>query len=598
MKKDCLPFLLTTILLVLAPSPARCARVFAQPDTTVEGKSIWDRMMGEQSYKDMSRGVQLMNGGGYDDAAREFGKAAVLSPSDPWPHILLGSALYWSGQVDSAMTEYNTALSLDPHNPHALQLVAIAYAWKGDKDSSLKYLLEAAKYDDTRGDIQMNLGSIYEASGDFQTALQYFRKAVALEKTHPLFHYQLGSLYSRLERDSEAADSLETAIDLYPDYEDAMLELGAVYERMNNKASALSMYRRAIKVKPMDFVARFRYSLLAYGMNKGDDARKMTADAFSLMPRDTGNGLALSISYSGINSRGGGGGQDNPQASGPLDSMRRNLERLPAQDAAKVSVELVYVTQPKLAPVQLEKVNDDELQPPSRMKKALGKKVSKDAAKQSQPQAMSVKRDFVLNGSDPEARRKQINSIIDELNRAATSIPKDADMKMAFSVQTMKRDGGGSQGGQGGGNPGGSGTSPSNDDASVRYNPRAVGNDLGLWVMGTGWLELVSEVLPQLVDSSAHSAPGMEHITAGLGHLILGEPREALDHFSTAIERGEKEMGYMGSAVASVELGDDLKAIDFSEKVLALNPKNRIAEANLKWLKTPSTLGAAPKADN
>jgi len=591
--------LLASAMLLLMPSTGRCARVFEQPDT-VEGTSIWDRMMGEQSRKDMSKGLQLMNSGGYDDAAREFGKASVLNPSDPWPHILLGSALYWSGQVDSAMTEYNAALAIDPHNPHALQLVAIAYAWKGDRDNSLKYLLDAAKYDGTRGDIQMNLGSIYEASGDFQTALQYFRKAVALEKTHPLFHYQLGSLYSRLERDSEAADSLETAIDLYPDYEDAMLELGAVYERMNNKASALSMYRRAIRVKPMDFVARFRYSLLAYNMNKGDDARKMTADAFSLMPRDTGNGLALSISYSGVNSRGGSGGQDAPQSSGPLDSMRRNLERLPAQDAAKVSVELVYVTMPKLEPVKLEKVTDDDVAAaPSSMKKALGKKVSKEAARQNQPQAMSVKRDFVLNGSDPEARRKQINSIIDELNKAATGIPKDADMKIAFSVQTVKS-GQGSGGGQGGGGQAGSsGTSPSSDnDASVRYNPRAVGNDLGLWVMGTGWLELVSEVLPQLTDGAVHSAPGMEHIIAGLGHLILGEPRDALGHFSTAIDRGEREMGYMGSAVASVELGDDLKAVDFCEKALALNPKNKIAAANLKWLKTPSALNAPAKADN
>ena len=40
--------------------------------------------------------------------------------------------------------------------------------------------------------------------------------------------------------------------------------------------------------------------------------------------------------------------------------------------------------------------------------------------------------------------------------------------------------------------------------AEVTYEPRQVGNDMGLWVIGTGWMALVAEVLPEPGEAPPH----------------------------------------------------------------------------------------------
>ena len=130
-------------------------------------QTMWDRIMLEQSFSDMRRGMGEMATAHYSAAANSFAKAIIKNPQDPLPHLLYGSALYWSGKVDFAITEYREALRLDAQNPMAYQLLGIAYGWKGDILQAQENFLQAYRLNPAKADTHMNLGSTYAAQKNF-----------------------------------------------------------------------------------------------------------------------------------------------------------------------------------------------------------------------------------------------------------------------------------------------------------------------------------------------------------------------------------------------------------------------------------------------
>lgn len=534
-----------------------------------EDETEWDRIMENQSLQNMEKGLGLMGVGQYSDAVTQYAKAVMERPQDAWPHIMLGTALYWTGNVDQAMVEYNEALKLEPKNAQACQLMGIAQAWKGDGKAAFDSFSKAVEYAPDRGDIHMDLGSIYESRGDYEQAMEHFRLAVKLEPGNPLYHFQLGSLYSRLGRDAEAAESLENALSNYSSYEDALLELGSVKERNGQNKEALDLFRRAVKIKPSDSVGRFRLARLLASTGKTRDALEVINEAFRLTPRKEGNELSLSLSYSGKRGRSQEeSAEKTPQSTnqtGPMDSLGKNLERIPLEHEAKVQVEVIYLPRPQL------KIQKPEER--SSLKKALGQ-----AAKNT-PDVMAMSREFRLQPGDRDSRAAQIKKITEELTKMVKDVPKNSDMRMSMNIQSHPAgagSGGEASGPMGGGQPG-----------KVEYQPRAVGNDMGLWVMGTAWTDLVSEVMPALQENlEKKSVDGFQWLLAGLGWTILGEPEEAVVSFEKAGKNGYPEYGRMGSAAASIVLGDEDTAVVMLKKVLAADPKNKVAGENLKWLTT------------
>ncbi len=598
-------YYLSAFLVLASAGPVFCARDTKLPPDPYT-QTMWDRIMIQQSYRNMQKGMVYMQNGDYQKAAREFGRAAVENKDDAWPHILLGSSLYWLGDVEQAMTEYETALEIDPKNAQAHQLMGIAHAWKGDAPSALKSFLAAEKYEPSRSDVQMDIGSIYESLGQHGTALDYFRRAVKLEPRHPLYRYQLGLLQTRLGMDEDAISSFQQALSLYPDYEDAMLELGALHEKNGKTEDALSLFKRAVRVKPQDSVARFRYARLLAETGRGKDAGEVLKYAFSLTPNQKGDGISLSLAYSGNKAdsgldrqssggSGNGGGsegakQNTPEQNkpdekktNPVDSLRRNLERVPLDQEITVQAEIVYLPQPK---TELKVVKPSDKETKSKLASAL-KKNLKEA-----PEAMSLKRQYSIPASDAAKRREMIKSLADDLGTTISQIPADSNMRMALNIDTKKpsSDGGGSDGQNGAGAASAGPGRSQNKNARVTYNPRQVGNDMGLWVMGSSWLDLVNEALPEVNERLEKSSSPQLWLTAGLGHVIMGEANAALEKFERALELGAGAGAHLGRATAYIEMGDEASAIAACRAALKLDPGNKIAEQNLKWLETPSTV--------
>lgn len=521
--------------------------------------SIWDRIMQRQSQINLFRGVIYMHQGLYSQAGIEFGKAVVQNPKSAAAHTLLGASLYWQGQVEQAITEYKTALTLEKTNPQAFQLLAIAHAWKGEVKESLENFKTALEYAPERADIYMDLGSVYHALGKTQKALAHFRKAVELSPKHPLYHYQLGLLYSRMEKNEDAINSFKKAVSIYRHYQDAILELGSVYEKMGNTAKALGYFKKAVKLKPRDAVAKLRYVNLLVKQKNYKKANEEIMRAFGLTPVKNNKAIALSLAYSG----GGNpkqsdkkGTADNPDKKNNFtDNLSENLKKLSLTENAEINLKLVYLPKTELKKTPKE----------TAFKKALKEAFGNYSLK-------TANRSFKIPACDRQTRENYINAVIKEISALLKQVPQDAKTNMSLDIKTNVQ------------------TGELIEDAypvsnkKVAYNPRNTGNDMGLWVIGTAWIDIVREVMPEITEKTkSQTADAMNWLTAGLGYVILARPNKAIECFDKAIKAGYRQAGYLGLSAAYIELGEEQKANEYNDKVLKINPKNKTAEENLKW---------------
>jgi tetratricopeptide (TPR) repeat protein len=570
-------------LLLCLSAPARAGR------TEPASPTIWDQIMADQADRGLRQGARYLDNKQYDLAVREFERAVQANPNDSSTHTMLGVGYYWTGRVDQSLDEYRKALDLDQHSAQAWLLIGISLAWKGEDKGAYEAFQKAAELDSQRADIQMNLGSIEESLDLMDKALEHTRKAVLLDGKNPLYHYQLAMLYRRLGRDSDCIDSLQRALGFFPDFEDAILELGAAEERSGDLKSAQRSFRKAVDLKSRDAVARFRLARLMLQGGEPARARAMMSEAFHLTPEGEGGGLRLAVSYAGGHKAapapGKAGQSETPasppqtDANDPLAVFTRNLERIPLDQSAVMEVDVVFVPKPKLVKAPTESA--------SSLRKALSQRLS-----ESEGAPKATKRQYQLRAAKPEERAAQVRQVMDDLRKLLKSAPEGADTRLGMNLTfTHLADAGPARG-------------DAENPPKVSYEPRQVGNDLGLWVIGTGWMALVDEVLPESGEAPAHPDRSDWWVATGLGYAILGDGQRALSAFMRATQLDASSVpAQLGRSVGSVMTGDEAGAIKALQEALRLDPSNRAAKEGLKWLNRQaapkeSPKGAGPKGKN
>jgi XTP/dITP diphosphohydrolase len=563
--------LAAAVLLGLAlAAPARASRTDPSQET------IWDRIMASQARRGLRQGQQELIAKDYGAALVEIRRAVAANPKDPLGHFLLGVAQYWNGMVDDSIASYQAGLALNPDDAEGHLLLGISYAWKDDASRAAEEFRRAMELDPARADARMNLGSIVESRGDYPQALDLFRQAVALDKDNPLYRFQLGSLYRQLGREPDAIEQFQKAVDLKPEYEDALLELGCALERAGRPAEAASALSKAVGLKPGDDVARMRLARLLIIQGRGAKARRVLEGAFRLTPEGGGAGLKLSVAFSGNKQAAPGAGAPKPDApkpaepepTDPLGMFERNLRRVPPDQGAILHVDAVFLPRPKLVPAG----NAEE---GGSLRRALARAQRRDPA-DSAPRA--VRRDYPLSATDAAGRERQIQAVMKDLRGVMASAPADSDARLGMDLTyTHLRDAGRAD-------------ADSSQPPKVVYQPRQVGNDMDLWVVGTGWMALVAEVLPEQGAAVRRPDDADWWTALGLAHATVGEGQRAMECFLRATELDPRSVpAWLGRSVASVMSGDENGAIAALRRALAVDPKDKIARDGLKWLLRPAS---------
>ena len=545
-----------------------------------EYPTYWDSLMKEQSKENIVQGLGDLAAARYKEAAQIFAKAVVKNPNEPYTHIFLGISLYWQGQVQAAIAEYQAALKLDDKNPEAHQLLGIAYAWQGKIEDALKCFQTALKYAPNRPDTHMNLGSTYAALGKYEDALYHFRTSTDLDKRNPLYFYQLGSLLELLGRDANAEESFKKAIALYPSYEEAHLSLAVLEEKLGKKNKAEINYKKALRLKAGDSIARARLLNLLLEDDETVEALPLFAQGFAISPLEEG-GLALSLTYTndGQNTSAQNGKTKNKkskktapqQIQNPqLESFKKRLKKVPP--SKQINIEVEVALKPKQKPVQLKTNKNLE-----------GKKSAFAQAVEQQEEALTsaaFERSFVLISSDEETRINQLEHIFNGLNNILQNAGNDYQVKMALKASTPVQD-----------------TTTLNQaetglsnlstmkNSKAGYNPYMVGNDMGLWVAGKGWLRFMEDILPTVNNRFEKDKTFTNALLVSLTYLTLGQGQEALEYAdlakTIAQTSQEKSLAYLAQGTALVILGDEERAKELYNLALNEDPKNKIAKSNI-----------------
>ncbi len=520
-------------------------------------QTVWDRMMLEQSAVDMRRGMGEMSQARYKEATDSFARAVIKNAKSPLPYLLLGASLYWSGKVEDAISEYKEAQRLDPKNPLSYQLLGIAAGWKGDVKQAQEYFLKANELDENKADTHMNLGSTYAVEQNWEKALEHFRRAVELAPQEPLYHYQLGTLYENMGRDEQAEASFKKALRLFPSYEDAQLSLGALEEKLNRPQEALKYYKKAVHTKPGDYVARLRYAFLLVKQGNKKRAREVLEEAFSIT-RFKSEGLALNAVYRAS-------GRSAEDFKKQIEDFKTGLEKVSASKAVNIEVSLEY-------------------NPVSSAPKSTGRRgqtfeqayqtLRAESAAPDDLSPRAFKRMFTLPEGSAAERQQQIDNLISGLEQAVAEGSGKYNVNLSMQGRTVDF------------------ASPSaltqnnlNAPKAV-YDPRIVGNDMGLWVMGRTWIFFVDDAAAELQESlPVCAADNLCELLTGVAALARGNSAQAKQAFLSAQNKSpQDELPWLGLGTASVVAGQDDEARTHYERALRLDPKNKIAARNLKVL--------------
>lgn len=518
-------------------------------------QTVWDRIMLEQSLSDMRRGMGEMSSAKYRQAANSFAKAIIKNPQEALPHFLYGSALYWSGNVDGAITEYREGLRLDPQSPMGYQLLGIAWGWKGNIETAQENFLKAYTLDPSKADTHMNLGSTYAAQKNFEKALDHFRQAVELAPREALYRYQLGNLYDFMGRDEQAETAYKKALKLFFKYEDAQLALGALYEKREDYVNALKYYKKAVKTKEGDFVARLRYAYLLLRQGQKQTAREVLEGAFSIV-RFKSDGLALNAVYRAS-------GRDQQTFQEQIKKFKESLLKVPVGKDIQVEVALDFVP-----PAEPQKEA-----PKSKFAEQYQALRGKSPISADGLSPISFKRNFSLVAADQATRQQQVQELAEELARAVTAGSEKYDVNMALQGRTLDF------------------RSPSaltqhrTAPPKAVYDPRIVGNDMGLWVMGKSWVRYVEEIENDLQEEVLNEKGTEYLLLQGLAGLVSGQAGLAAHAFAEAQQKSPQDpLPLLGLGTAAVINADDELAKTYYGQALSADPENKTAKKNLKVL--------------
>ena len=503
--------------------------------------------MQRQSTINMIKGVEYMQEERYSDASRKFLSSVLKTPKDSNAHMLYGASLYWLGDIEGAIKEYDKAIVLNNSNGLAFQLKGIALAWERRFAESLSNFLIAEKHNPERSDIKMNIGSLYHSMGKFSEALYYFRRAVKMEPQNSLYNFQLGLLYKRLGRYEEAKLMMEKAVKIDAYYEDAVFQLGIINERLSEAEEAISLYKRALAIKPQDGAARFRLNLALLKKGRKSEILENLQKSFFLTPANSKGGISLSITYHGERNK--SGKNKAAKAKSPVErSLLRTLSRLPFSKGARIKISIMSAAMD-------ETVSGKK-----------GEKLASDLKKRFLLPSLNYRgEEFFLSPSSEQERYKEIKRILKKVNKMTDG--RKGKFNISVNVETFNAFAG-----------------HKTSKARVYYNPRNIGNDKGLWIIGHNWLEDVEDGISELEEME--NFQNLKTAVMASGFLLLGEFSRAEGGFSS-VRKIYPLLYHLGMCIVAVGRGAEDAALKHTKKALEMEPENKIALSNLKWLKAP-----------
>lgn len=194
-------------------------------------------------------GIQLMQEGKWEEAAKIFMEVIERDPKDAVAYINFGNVLSAVGDPERALKFFEKAIQLDGGGAAYYSAGALLYE-EEQFDEAKKMFDAAIKAGLQTSDNYFMLGMCLIQLQTARLALPYLQRAVELNPTDAEALFQCGLCLAQEGLLDEAINQLLTCVEIDSNHADAHYNLGVAYAFKENQTQALFHLEKAIEIQP------------------------------------------------------------------------------------------------------------------------------------------------------------------------------------------------------------------------------------------------------------------------------------------------------------------------------------------------------------
>jgi tetratricopeptide (TPR) repeat protein len=142
----------------------------------------------------LASGDEAMHNTRLAEAESDYQQAARMAPSDPRPHVALGSLYIFEHKPAQAQAELMKALELSPSNANTQELLARAYTGQSELGLAEAHGRAAVALEPAKAEYRLSLGTTLQSEQKTAAAEAEYRTAVGLEPRNAHAHLALATL--------------------------------------------------------------------------------------------------------------------------------------------------------------------------------------------------------------------------------------------------------------------------------------------------------------------------------------------------------------------------------------------------------------------
>lgn len=209
-------------------------------------------------------GIQMMQEGKWEEAAKTFMEAIEENPNDAVAYINFGNVLSAVGDADKALKFFEKAISLGGGGTAYYSAGTLLF--EKDQFNDAKNMFELAMKNGLHNsDNYFMLGLSLVNLEQSRLALPYFQRSVELNQHDSEAFFQYGLCLAQEELLEEAIVQFQKCLENDPNHADAYYNLGVAFGYQEKKEKAIEMFAKALIIQPDHLLASYAKKLVETG---------------------------------------------------------------------------------------------------------------------------------------------------------------------------------------------------------------------------------------------------------------------------------------------------------------------------------------------
>jgi tetratricopeptide (TPR) repeat protein len=212
----------------------------------------------EEALKIFNRAKYLHQEGNYQEAVREYQRAAQLDDKNPFIYNYLGLAHLSLQAYGDAVKAFKQALRLNPDLTDVHNNLGVLYSEMGEKEKAFQeftFVVRDHTFPTPEKPLY-NLGELYLREKNVELALMHFRRSIEKNPSFAMGYRGLGKVHLALGEHEEAIENFEKAVELAGNDLESLYELARLFDSRGETEKAREYYRRVVEADRFSALGR------------------------------------------------------------------------------------------------------------------------------------------------------------------------------------------------------------------------------------------------------------------------------------------------------------------------------------------------------